>query len=73
MLVPNIAGDKSGLISRIFQGTAPILAKGKELKKTNRPLYNIVKWTINIVILLVLLLVLSAISAVILNIFKAIS
>ncbi len=73
MLVPNIGGDKSGLISRIFQGTAPILAKGKALKKTNRPLYNVVKWSINIVILVLLVLILSAISVGILNLFKAIA
>ncbi len=73
MLVPNLGGDKSGLISRTFQSTAPILAKGKALKKTNRPLYNIVKWSINIVIIVLLVLLLSAISTGVIGLFKAIS
>lgn len=73
MLVPNLDGDKAGLFSRVFAGMAPISAKGKALKQSNRPLYNVIKWSINLVIILLLVLVLSAISSGVVGLFKAIA
>jgi len=71
MLVPNLAGDKAGLFSRVFAGMAPISAKGKALKQSNRTLYNIIKWSINLVIILLLVLLLSALSSGVISLFKA--
>ncbi len=61
LLVPNLAEDKSGLFSQTFFRLSPILAKSKELKRTNRGLYLILKWTLNAVLLLLLVLILSGI------------
>jgi beta-hydroxylase len=57
MLVPNLAGDKAGLFSRVFHSVSPILAKGKALKKTNRSMYLAIKWSLNTLIMLALLAV----------------
>ena len=53
-VVPNMPGDKSGLINTIFSKLSPILAKTKKLKQTNRPLYLLVKWTVNISLAIIL-------------------
>lgn len=54
-VVPNTPEDHRGLANRIFAGLAPLLGHIKELKSTNRPLYIVVKWSVNIALLLVLL------------------
>lgn len=54
-VVPNTPEDRRGLANRIFSGLAPLLARSKALKSTNRPLYLVVKWSVNIVLLLFLL------------------
>ncbi len=46
-VVPNTGEDKRGLVNRIFSGLSPILAKSKSLKQTNRPLYLLLKYTVN--------------------------
>jgi beta-hydroxylase len=46
-VVPNIEGDYRGFANRAFAGIAPVFAKTKGLKRTNRPLYNVVKYTFN--------------------------
>ncbi len=53
-VVPNIEGDKRGLANRVFASVAPTFARTKALKKSNRPLYNVVKWTFNGTLLLLL-------------------
>ncbi|MEP3350320.1 MAG: aspartyl/asparaginyl beta-hydroxylase domain-containing protein [Marinomonas sp.] len=53
-VVPNTHEDKGGLANRIFKSVAPLLQKGKELKKTNRKAYKRLKYLINTLILLVL-------------------
>jgi beta-hydroxylase len=52
-IVPNTEGDRCGLANMIFLRVAPILAHSKGLKRSNRPLYTVVKWTVNLVILAV--------------------
>jgi beta-hydroxylase len=54
-VVPNTPEDHRGLANRVFAGLAPLLARSKTLKSTNRPLYLVVKWSVNIVLLLLLL------------------
>ena len=71
LLVPNLAEDKAGLYSRIFSRVSPILASGKALKHTNKPLYLIVKWSINLVLLALLLLLLAAVASGVIGLFKA--
>ena len=71
LLVPNLAEDKAGLYSRIFSKVSPALASGKALKHTNRPLYLVVKWTLNLILLALLLLVMGAIATFFIGLFKA--
>lgn len=54
-VVPNLEGDKRGLANIIFSSLSPILQKSKELKQTNRPLYLTLKYTVNFLLLLILL------------------
>ncbi len=54
-VVPNTAEDDRGLANRIFAGLAPVLARTKSLKSTNRSLYRVVKWSVNTVLLLLVL------------------
>lgn len=54
-VVPNTPEDHRGLANRVFAGLAPMLARSKELKSTNRPLYLVIKWSVNILLLLLLL------------------
>jgi beta-hydroxylase len=54
-VVPNTPEDHRGLANRIFSGLAPVLARSKALKSTNRPLYLVVKWAVNLLLLSVLL------------------
>jgi beta-hydroxylase len=51
-VVPNTPEDHRGLANRIFAGLAPLLARGKALKSTNRPLYLVIKWSVNLLLLL---------------------
>lgn len=67
--VPNLEGDKQGLANRIFSTLSPIIARSKKLKTTNRPLYLLVKYSVNTCLLLVVLgilfLVLKGISGIV--------
>lgn len=53
-VVPNTDEDRKGLFNRIFSSVAPFLARSKELKKTNKPLYNVLKFSLNITLLALL-------------------
>lgn len=46
-VVPNMKGDKRGLISFVFSSLAPLFNKSKELKKTHPFLYKALKYTVN--------------------------
>ncbi|TBR38263.1 aspartyl/asparaginyl beta-hydroxylase domain-containing protein [Marinomonas agarivorans] len=54
-VVPNTLDDRSGLANRVFRSVTPILAKGKDLKQTNRRLYKKVKFLVNTTLLAVLM------------------
>lgn len=50
-VVPNMEGDKRGLVSTIFATMSPILKKSKALKQTNRPLYVLLKYSVNLLLI----------------------
>jgi beta-hydroxylase len=52
-VVPNTDADRRGLGNRIFATLAPLLARTKQLKQTNKLLYTIIKHTINLLLLLI--------------------
>lgn len=54
-VVPNTPEDHRGLANRVFAGLAPRLTRIRALKSTNRPLYLVIKWSVNILLLLLLL------------------
>jgi beta-hydroxylase len=54
-VVPNTPEDYRGLANRVFSGLAPLLKRSKELKLANRPLYLVIKWSVNTLLLLLLL------------------
>jgi beta-hydroxylase len=60
-VVPNLPEDERGLINTIFHGVAPVLARAKELKQTNKALYLLIKYSVNAGILLVLFLFVKAV------------
>jgi beta-hydroxylase len=57
-VVPNIEGDHRGLANRVFSTVAPAFARTKALKRSNRKLYNVVKYLFNGTLLALLVLVL---------------
>ncbi|MBL8726716.1 MAG: aspartyl/asparaginyl beta-hydroxylase domain-containing protein [Planctomycetes bacterium] len=50
-IVPNLEGDRRGLANRLFAGVAPLFARTKVLRQSNRRLYNWVKWGFNLTLL----------------------
>jgi beta-hydroxylase len=62
-VVPNTPEDRRGFANRVFAGLAPLLARAKPLKSTNRPLYLIIKWSMNILLLVSPLLLLLGLAA----------
>ena len=50
-VVPNTEEDKRGGASQLLAWVEPIMARGKQLKRANRPLYNLIKYSINFVAL----------------------
>ena len=51
-VVPNIEGDERGFANKLFAGLAPVNRKLKALKQTNRTLYRLIKYTINLSLIL---------------------
>ena len=54
-VVPNTDQDKRGIANRVFSWVSPILRRSKALKQTNPVMYQISKWTTNIILLLIIL------------------
>lgn len=52
-VVPNMDGDKQGLVNKIFSTISPILRKTKALKQTNKKLYLLIKHSVNFTLLLI--------------------
>jgi len=55
-VVPNLQGDTQGFANRVFSTVGPLLGRTKALKKSNRPLYTVVKWTFNAALVVLLAL-----------------
>ena len=60
-VVPNLVGDKKGFANRVFAHLAPVLARSKALKATNRSLYRVLKWSVNVGLMLGALAALTAV------------
>jgi beta-hydroxylase len=60
-LVPNLKGDNRGIANIIFSKITPFLASLKKLKENNRPLYLLVKNSINLSLVLLALIVIAGI------------
>lgn len=56
-VVPNLEGDKRGFANILFSALAPVNRKLKALKQTNRPLYRMIKYTINLSLALLVIAV----------------
>lgn len=54
-VVPNMSGDKRGLVNTIFSSVSPLLKKSKELKSKNRPMYLLLKYSVNTFLICLLL------------------
>ena len=54
-VVPNTDEDQRGVANRLFSWVSPILRRSKALKQTNPLMYQISKWTTNIILLLIIL------------------
>lgn len=52
---PNDTRDKRGIASALFAGVTPLLLRGKQLREHNHALYKALKWSINVMLLAVLL------------------
>lgn len=50
-IVPNLEGDKRGLVNIIFSSVTPTMAKIRELKKSNLFLYKVIKYSVNLSLL----------------------
>lgn len=66
-VVPNLEGDKRGLINTAFGRVSPILQRGKELKSSNRLLYQAVKFALNS---LLIIAAIAAITGVVYGVFQ---
>jgi beta-hydroxylase len=58
-VVPNVEGDKRGFANVLFSGLAPVNKKLKALKQTNLKLYKLIKYTINLTLILLAFAVLA--------------
>ncbi|MEA5123620.1 aspartyl/asparaginyl beta-hydroxylase domain-containing protein [Xanthomonas floridensis] len=60
---PNDARDRRGPVSALYAGVAPAMAYGKRLRAQYRPLYVLLKWTINLGLLLTTLGLIAGVAA----------
>jgi beta-hydroxylase len=60
-VVPNTTEDDQGFVNKTFAGLAPLNKKLQGLKDSNRPLYLLIKWSINIFLSLVLIAIFAGI------------
>lgn len=59
-VVPNTDIDRRGFANRVFSSLAPLLGRSKTLKQTNRPLYLTLKYSVNTLLLLIVLSLVAA-------------
>ncbi|WVL66209.1 aspartyl/asparaginyl beta-hydroxylase domain-containing protein [Xanthomonas campestris pv. campestris] len=57
---PNDARDRRGPVSALYAAVAPLMAYGRRLRAQHRPLYALLKWTINLSLLGAMLALLAA-------------
>lgn len=55
-VVPNTLEDKRGFTNRVFEAVTPLLARHKAFKAKNRALYLVLKWSMTIILGILLLL-----------------
>lgn len=55
-VVPNMEGDRRGPVNRLFAGLAPQLQRARALKQTHRIRYRLLKYGVNALLLLVVVL-----------------
>lgn len=60
-VVPNLEGDKQGLVNTIFSTLSPIIQKTKALKQTNKRMYLTIKHTVNFTLLVLVVGILAGI------------
>ena len=58
-VVPNTDEDKRGFVNATFAKLAPLTGKIKGLKETNKPLYTLIKYSINLTLLLIIVAILA--------------
>jgi beta-hydroxylase len=54
-IVPNLEGDKKGLVNKVFSGITPVMMKVRTLKESNMFLYKLIKHTVNLTLLMIIL------------------
>jgi beta-hydroxylase len=60
-VVPNMEGDKRGLVNTIFSTLSPLLKKTKALKQTNRPAYLTIKYSVNLFLIIVVFAIIAGV------------
>lgn len=69
-VVPNMKGDRRGLANIVFSGLAPTLKKTKELKQTHRTLYLLLKYSVNTILILIVLAFITGVIGLSASLFK---
>jgi beta-hydroxylase len=72
-LVPNTEQDKRGLFSILFSSIAPILGKAKKLRASNIKLYLLLKYTVNLTLVMIAVVLATALLQAMLWIFSALT
>jgi beta-hydroxylase len=54
-VVPNADCDRRGFANRVFASLAPLIGRSKTLKQTNRSLYLLLKYSVNTLLALIVL------------------
>ena len=58
-LVPNTSVDKRGFFNKLFYSVTPIMNWGQKLRKSNKKLYKLLEYSLNILLLIALFYILS--------------
>ena len=69
-VVPNAPGDRRGLANLLFSTLAPVLKRTKALKERNRPLYLLIKHSVNLTLILLALALLGLAAWSVLALFR---
>lgn len=69
-VVPNMEGDKQGFVNTVFSSMSPILNMTKGLKTTNRPLYLLIKYSVNTFLIILVFAVLAGVFELLQSLYK---